>query len=317
MCNCGDGLSVRKLITILYVLVGLLFGTSCLQAQNLPWNLALDSSFRTELLFGSQAIRDNAPPRDVERFYLNSDFRVPVLAGMVEISPSIYVSGRLGGIISVLEQKGTVRRNTSIFDGVTILNDVPVTDLVQFEATPSFSSWEAAGLFHLWNEGGYRFSFVAGYRGEFWGLEGDGARLLTQGANQPIYLNSSVREDFSSRGAFLGLQTAVFFPWWKARFEVIGSPWITKTGSGSHKNTNSHPGEFQIKATGGSLLELQVEGTAYLRPYIFAGLHGRYTFREAVGDFTRIGNNGTIDGPLSLYTNDSFAFIGLDLTIAF
>ncbi len=216
---------MRKLITLISVLVGALVGTSSLQAQSLLWNLGLDSSFRGELLFGSQAIRDNSSPGIAEeRFRIDSDFRLPVLAGTVEITPLTYVSGRIGGIISVLEQKGTVRRNGSSFG-------TSGSDVVEIHARPSFSGWEAAGLFHLWNDGGYRFSFTAGYREEFWGAQGEGFGLFTG-------VSSSVREDFQSRGPFLGLQTAVFFPWWKARFEVIGSPWITKIGSGSLKQTN-------------------------------------------------------------------------------
>ena len=300
--KCGDGLSVRKLVTILLVLVGALVGTSCLQAQSLPWNLALDSSFRGELLFGAQAIRDNSPGTGEERFRINSDFRVPVLAGTVEITPLTFLSGRIGGLISVLEQKGTVRINAVNFDPSG-------SDHVHIDALPSFSGWEAAGLFHLWNQGGYRFSFTAGYRGEFWGRQGDGVSLTTG-------LSSSLHEDFASRGPYLGLQTAVFFPWWKARFEVIGSPWMTNIGSGSLTQTNFFA-EYQASATGGSLLELQIEGTVALRQSVFAGLHGRYSFRESVGGFTRIGNNGTIYSPISLYTSDSFALIGLDLTVAF
>jgi len=300
--QCGDGLSVRTLIAILSVLLGVLLGAPFLEAQSLPWNLALDSSFRGELLFGSQAIRDNSPGTGAERFRIDSDFRLPVLAGTVEITPLPFLSGRMGGLISVLEQKGTVQRNVTSFDPSG-------TEVVQISAKPSFSGWEAAGLFHVWNDGGYRFSFTAGYREEFWGLEGNGVGLSTG-------VSSSLNEDFSSRGPFLGLQTAVFLPWWKARFEVIASPWITKIGSGSVKQTNFFA-EYKTRTTGGSLLELQIEGTVYLRQYIFAGLHGRYTFRESVGDFTRIGNSGAIDGPSSLYTNDSFIFIGLDLTVAF
>ena len=117
------------------------------------------------------------------------------------------------------------------------------SDLVEIDARPSFSGWEAAGLFHLWNDGGYRFSFTAGYREEFWGAQGEGVGLFTG-------VSSSVREDFSSRGPFLGLQTAVFFPWWKARFEVIGSPWITKIGSGSLNQPN-FSAEYQIKGNRG------------------------------------------------------------------
>ena len=299
MCNCGDGLSVRKLIAIVSLLVGPLVSASCIQAQSLPWNLALDSSFRTELLFGSQAIRDNSSPGTAEaRFRIDSDFRLPVLSGTIEITPLTYLSGRIVGETGVLEQQGTVRRNASSYD-------IGGADVIEIHATPNFSGWEAAGLLNLWNDGGYRFSFTAGYRAEFWGSHGDGVGLFTG-------VSSAVREDFSSRCPFLGLQTAVFFPWWKARFEVIGSPWITKNGSGSVSRTN-YFAEYQIKTSGGSLLELQVEGTMALRQYIFAGLHGRYTFREGVGGFTNTGH----PVPMSLYTNDSFAFIGLDLTVAF
>ena len=216
---------MRKLITLISVLVGALVGTSSLQAQGLLWNLGLDSSFRGELLFGSQAIRDNSSPGIAEdRFRIDSDFRLPVLTGTIEITPLTYLSGRIGGEIGVLEQQGTVRRNASSYD-------VAGADVIEIHATPNFSGWEAAGLLNLWNDGGYRFSFTAGYRAEFWGSHGEGVGLFTG-------VSSSVREDFSSRGPFLGLQTAVFFPWWKARFEVIGSPWITKTGSGSLSRTN-------------------------------------------------------------------------------
>jgi len=297
--QCGDGLFVRKLIAILSVSVGTLVGTSGLHAQSLPWNVGIDSSFRLELLFGSQAIRDNSSPGIAEdRFRIDSDFRLPVLAGTVEITPLTYLSGRIGGIINVLEQQGTVRRNASSFA-------TSGTDHVEIQARPSFRGWEAAGLFHLWNEAGYRFSFTAGYREEFWGAQGEGVGLFAG-------VKSSALEEFTSRGPFLGLQTAVFFPWWKARFEVIGSPWITKIGSGFLYQPN-FSAEFHLSATGGSLLELQVEGTVALRQYIFAGLHGRYTFREAVGGFINTNNTS----PMSLYTNDSFAFIGLDLTVVF
>ena len=269
-------------------------------AQSSPWNLTLDSSFRMEFLFGTQAIRDRAPLQDVERFRIDSNFRLPVLAGNVEMTPLVFLSGRLGGLTSVLEQQGTIDRSAADFD-------IQVAERRVINAKPSFSGWEAAGLFHLWNDGGYRFSVTAGYREEYWRLEGEG-----------LGQTSFLRENFQTRVPFLGLQTAVFFPWWKARFELIGSRWMTKIVSGSLSNSfNSFIAQYEARATGGGLLELQVEGTASITQNIFAGLHSRYTFQESFGEFTRKGNLRPPDLPLELYMGDSFLLVGVDLTVAF
>lgn len=266
-------------------------------AQSSPWNLTLDSSFRMEFLFGTQAIRDRTPLQDVERFRIDSNFRLPVLAGNVEMTPLVFLSGRLGGLISVLEQQGTIDRSAADFD-------ILVAERRVINAKPTFSGWEAAGLFHLWNDGGYRFSVTAGYREEYWKLEGEG---LAQ--------TSFLSENFQTRVPFLGLQTAVFFPWWKARFELIGSRWMTKIVSGSL--ANSFLAQYEAKATGGGLLELQVEGTASITQNIFAGLHTRYTFQESFGELIRKGNLRPPDLPLELYMGDSFLLVGVDLTVAF
>ena len=58
---------------------------------------------------------------------------------------------------------------------------------------PTFWSWEAAGLYHLSNEGGYRFSLVAGYRQELWRY------LTTNGQDE----NSYLRDEFVSQSPFL------------------------------------------------------------------------------------------------------------------
>ena len=269
-------------------------------AQSCPWNLTLDSSFRMEFLFGTQAIRDRTPLQDVERFRIDSNFRLPVLAGNVEMTPLVFLSGRLGGLISVLEEQGTIDRSAADFD-------ILVPERRVINAKPSFSGWEAAGLFHLWNDGGYRFSVTAGYREEYWRLEGEG---LAQ--------TSFLRENFQTRVPFLGLQTAVFFPWWKARFELIGSRWMTKIVSGSLSNSfNSLMAQYDARATGGGLLELQVEGTASITQNIFAGLHSRYTFQESFGELTRKGFLRPPELPLELYMGDSFLLVGVDLTVAF
>ncbi len=290
-------MSSRTLIRILLSLVIVLLAVPWVCAQGCPLNLTLDSSFRMEFLFGTQAIRDRTPPQDIERFRIDSNFRLPVIAGNVEMTPFVFLSGRLAGLTSVLEQQGTIDLSAADFD-------IQVAERRVINAKPSFSGWEAAGLFHLWNDGGYRFSVTAGYREEYWKLEGES---LAQ--------TSFLSENFQTRVPFLGLQTAVFFPWWKARFELIGSRWMTKIVSGSL--TNSFLAQYEAKATGGGLLELQVEGTASITQNIFAGLHSRYTFQEAFGEFIRKGNLRPPDLPLELYMDDSFLLVGVDLTVAF
>ncbi len=293
-------MSSRTLIRILLSLVIVLLAVPWVCAQGCPMNLTLDSSFRMEFLFGTQAIRDRTPPQDIERFRIDSNFRLPVIAGNVEMTPFVFLSGRFAGLTIVIEQQCTIYRSAADFD-------IQVAERRVINAKPGFNGWETAGLFHLWNDGGYRFSVTAGYRQEYWNLEGDGLA--------PDGTTSSLRENYQSRGPFLGLQTAMFFPWWKARFEMIGSRWMTKIASGTM--TNSILAQYDARATGGSLLELQVEGTASITQNIFAGLHSRYTFQESFGELIRKGFLRPPDLPLELYTNDSFLLVGMDLTVAF
>ncbi|MGO9120876.1 MAG: hypothetical protein ACLQPD_25115, partial [Desulfomonilaceae bacterium] len=251
-------MSVRTVLKILVPMLGVLFGASCLQAQSLPCGITVDSSFRVEFLFGEQAVRSSlkelAGVGEVDYlFRLDSKFNLPVLAGNVEVSPLTFMSGRLVGLTSVLEQSGAVQRLTML---------APES---LFDAKPTFNSWEAAGLCHLWNAEGYRFSVTAGYRRESWSLEGVGV----PGSSG---VNLSSRDDSTYYGPFLGLQTAVFFPWWKARCELVGSPWMSRKISGSVIRTDSfvtYHGWGQ-----GGLLEVRVEGTMHLTRFVFAGVHG-------------------------------------------
>ncbi len=254
-----------------------------------------------EFLLGSQALRDRTPLLDVERFRIDSNFRLPVLAGNVEITPLVFLSGRLGGLTSVLEGNGTYDRSAADFD-------IQVAGRRVIDAKPTFNGWETAGLFHLWNDGGYRFSVTAGYREEFWGLDG-------QSVTPPSGATSLFHEKYQTRVPFLGLQTAMFFPWWKARFELIGSRWMRKIVSGAL--ADSFVAQYEAKSTGGGLLELQAEGTASITPNIFAGLHGRYTFQESFGELIRKGNLRAPDLPLELYMGDNFLLVGVDLTVTF
>jgi hypothetical protein len=223
---------------------------------------------------------------------LDSNLRLPLLAGNVEVSPFTFISGRLAGSTSIIEQRGDFQRLTTLSTEST------------FNAKPSFNEWEAAGLCHLYQSDGYRFSVTAGYRQESISLVGVG----TSG------VNLSSRDDSSIYAPFMGLQSAVFFPWWKARCELLGSPWMSKKLSGNVIRTDStviYGGSGQ-----GWLLEVQIEGTANLTRFVFLGVHARYTSQESNGDFIRK-DNGQLIGRFPMYTNDSLAIVGLDVTLVF
>jgi hypothetical protein len=114
---------------------------------------------------------------------------------------------------------------------------------------PDFSSWEAAGLYHLWSGGGYRFSFTAGYRQQTWDYQGS----PSSGAQ-----DSPLHDSFSSRIPFIGMQTAMFFPSWKARFEVL-PPFMNMSVSNAIQQ-----GVFlsiRGQPLPGGLIELQMVGT--------------------------------------------------------
>jgi hypothetical protein len=276
-----------------------LFGAPCLQAESLPLDIAVDSSLRVEFLFGSQAVRsalkDSATTDFDFLMRLDSTLRLPVLSGTVEVSPLTFISGRLAGSTSILEQEGKFQRlTTRSAESV-------------FNAKPSYTSLEAAGLCHLWKSDGYRFSITAGYRADSISLAGVGVPGISG-------VNLSSRDDSAIYAPFLGLQSAVFFPWWKARCELLGSPLMLKKISGSvirSDSTVTYYGSGQ-----GGLLEVQLEGTAYLTRSVFVGVHFRYTSQESNGEFTRQ-DNGLLIGRFPMYTDDSLAMVGLDITVIF
>ena len=145
-------------LSLLAVLV-LIASVTAVEAQVTPYGI-IDSSFRVEFLFGNQKLRyANAESTSFGR--ASFDPRVPLLAGMIEVSPFPSVSGRFAGAISILEKSGSVSRTTGS------------SDIIRWDVEPDVGSWELAGLYHLWNGGGYRYSLTAGYRREEWKYRGE------------------------------------------------------------------------------------------------------------------------------------------------
>jgi len=251
-------LKTALLVLTLFVL------TSPLQAQVLPWNIGVDSWFGIDFLAARQDILHRpAVVGPFHEFSAEWNPRVPALSGMVEVSPFPFASARLAGSISVGTGKGPVVRATSV-----------ITGPFKWEQRTDFSSWEAAGLYHLWNGGGYRFSVTGGYRREVWLYRGDPIGLQSP--------DSSLREEFRSDIPFIVLHTSMNFPFWKARFEILGSWFMTKK---IQQSISQNQATEKVEGVGdkGGIILLQLEGATQIRPNVTLGLHARYSYQEFVG----------------------------------
>jgi hypothetical protein len=271
----------------------------------LPMGLSVDSSFRAEYLFGAQSVRQVGPPAGpafaFERFRFKFDPKVPVLSGTAEVSPLPWLSGRLAGSLSVWEPTIPVYRRFNITGTSWAAN---------WEMKPQFSSWEAAGLVHFWNGGGYRFSATAGYRKRIWDYSGE---LI--GSDSSASLGAPYHEVLTSQIPFLGLQTAMYFPLWKARFEVLGSAFMNKSAASSFTNgTNSV--HYTANATRGGFVEVQMEGTVGLSSYLYLGVFGRFGYEEMFGVFD-VTTPANTQGSMEANLRESFAILGLDVTLFF
>ena len=173
---------------------------------------------------------------------------------------------------------------------------------------PDFSSWEAAGLYHLWSGGGYRFSLTAGYRQDTWDYQG------TPSNGTP---DSPLHDSFSAHIPFIGLQTAMFFPSWKARFEVLGSPFMN-VGVSNALQQGAFALQFDGNLYRGGLVELQMAGDVNLTPSVLVGLYGRYAYQELYGSLSGTGEAaGLGPSPYSVFLGQSFGTLGLDVTVIF
>jgi len=336
--NSGDGVLMRACTRIAALFFVMTCTATPLCAQIIPWNIAVDSSFRIEYLLGRQTLGKEyidsnygrigytnlfgttwvgRDPDPIDRFRIEFGPSLPVLEGTVEITPFPSVSGRLVGSVSVLEDKTAITLVSGPAPSKTYgdLNDETSVTRSSQELSnlikPSFRSWEAAGLYHLSSEGGYRWSIVGGYRYETW--------TYSVGADQGP--DSYLRNTFLSQSPFLGLQTAMFFPWWKARFEVLGSPFMTKKISMKARDNGSY---MKLDGTWnkGGFIEFQTEGTVNITPSIWLGLFARYTYEELRGETTGTRPAPTDDAPYEtfpydFYTLKSMATIGFNFNVVF
>ena len=298
---------IRGTIALVMVLVPMFLGSSSL-AQGLPLGLVVDSSCQIDFLFGQQTfgrqIRSN--PEDpsskitgdiLDALRLDLTTRLPVVDAMVELGSYRSFSARLRGISSFLES-----------DSWTKVGKGPDT-AKEFEARlkPEMRAWEAAGLYHLSWGGPYRFSIVGGYRQEYW-------KFLRQEAG---FGGEAMDYRHTSRIPFFGLQTSMSFPWWKARMEVIGSPFMTKLVYFYARNPNHF---MHIDGTwrDGGLLEVNVDGSMYVSPSVTLGLSLRYCYEELRGEVTGERSYSTHEvWPYDYYTVQNLAYVGFIAGVIF
>ncbi len=306
-----------KWLTILLILTATAsFAEAQVFPLNMPWDMKVDSSLRLEFLFGTQTLRDinlrvpagvqlidSTSEKAFDLFRIEYGPRVPLIEGFVEVSPPIgAVSARLGGWLSILEPSITLDRAVGFLQPIP-----PSLSDAHWSVRPDVKGWEAAGLYHVFQGLGHRFSLTAGYRREVWHYRGE----LSSGSN------ALSTHDFSSQVPFIGLQSAMLFPWWRARFEVLGSPFMVEEVAHQLEDGPVFI-DYRGKAKGTGLIELRMEGTVHVSPACWVGGFFRYSFQELYGRATGRTTRSTVTGySRDFYVGQSFVAVGLNAAILF
>jgi len=305
----GDGIIMARKLRVLIMLVIIVASASSLEAQlfeflpTLPWNIDVDSSGRLEYLVAHQALRymdDETPPFD--RWKTDFDPRTPVLSGTVEVSPFADISARLGGSLSFLSLEQSMKRDRGLPDETSELRENR-----KWKLRPSYRAWEAAGLYHLFAGGGYRFSLTGGFRHENWIYQGE----LSEDDQ------SSLKDELTTNFPFMGLQTAMYFPWWKARFEVLGSPFV-RTRVVHLLRENGRFLDHDGLGKKGGYLEFRMEGSMHLSPRVLIGVYGAYRYHELYGSSqVKTDGQGFAVSQYGFYLEESVAMFGLNASLVF
>ncbi len=299
---------VRGTAALMAVLFSLVLMPGPSSAQGLPMGLVVDSSCQIDFLFGQQTFgrQMRTGPEDLlgnvsgdilESLRLDLTTRLPVLDGMIELGSYRSLSVRLRGMASFLES-----------DSWTKVGKGPDT-AKEFEARlkPEMRAWEAAGLYRLSWGGPYRFSLVGGYRQEYW-------KFLRQEAG---FGGEAMDYRHTSRVPFLGLQTSMSFPWWKAKMEVIGSPFMTKLVYFYARNPNHF---MHIDGTwrDGGLLEVNIDGSVFVSPSVTLGLSFRYSYEELRGEVKGERSYKQYEEwPYDYYSIQNLAYVGFIAGVVF
>lgn len=221
----------------------------------------------------------------------------PVFGGNIEITPIPFFSCRAGGSVSL-------SRNRTIYGRELGARSLP------WDVVSDLKTWEVAGLLNLWRGRGYRFSLVGGYKEEFWDYSGDPlSDFETPGG---------MNDEFNNHTPFMGLQTALFFPLWKARFELIGSPFMLQK-----VNNNVWQGaefvDYRAELDQGGLIEIDMEGSTMLLANLRLGMYFNYSYLELEGmaSFNDSGNLSLSYPNFRFHTSHNSAELGFKLNLNF
>lgn len=287
-------------------------------AQVLPSGIVVDSALRIDFLFGNQVFGRELPSWEGPNLLLGAHHenirmdlttRMPVIEGMVEFTLNRFVSARGSGISGFL----TGDLAATLVSGVDVYQLSRDLRVDSATVRPQYHSWEAAALLHLYADGSYRFSILGGYRQDYWSYG-----VLDGGQN-----NNTLEYRHNSRIPFFGLQTAMSFPWWKARMEILGSPFSTKVIflkanflDEAIRNTLNIDGTWGK----GGLIEVRLEGSTYVSSSVTLGVSARYSYEEFRGSVEGYWDRPTppsLPWPYDFYTMQNLAYIGLNAGFIF
>lgn len=266
-------------------------------AQRSTVSTIFDTSVGVGYLFGSQTTRiQGLKPLNGSAPTLQNDPHMGLVSGSFELNPIWLFSGRATGGMSFYEGHTDLSRQSRF----------TVTQVYPWSVKPDYTTWELAGLIHLWQGAGYRFSAVGGYREELWKYVGDPSGEQTAG--------STLREDVKLFVPFVALQTAMYQPWWKARVQVMGSNFMDRQIY-SRSTTGTTLALFDGSAKRGGMVEMLFEGTAAFSSFMRMGLFGKYSFTELKGEATT-----NVDGAIDehdIEATDNVGTVGVNFTVIF
>ncbi|MGC8660024.1 MAG: hypothetical protein ACP5U1_13220 [Desulfomonilaceae bacterium] len=294
----------RLVLTIPVIILCVTCTTLPLRAQWLPRNFTADTSLRAEYLLGTQTLasyNNNILNTPNPLQLLRTDFKdnLFVLDGVAEVTPSRTpsLSGRARGSVSIFNPTKTI-----------ILPQGPGGTELSSPITPKFWFWEAAGLYNFY-ENIYRYSLVGGYRQDTWSYPSS-----NQGTS------SYFQQSFVSQIPFIGLQTLMCCPTWKARFEILGSLFEARKVCFSARDQAATM-QLDGNLSEGGFLELQAEGNVNISPVTWAGLYVQYTYESLRGQLTGVSPVATgtsyVPTPYNYYTLRNIWILGLNCNVHF
>jgi hypothetical protein len=260
--------------------------------------MAVDADAGFGYLFGWQQVwADVIPGPSTIKHEYKSEYSPsqPMFGGKIELTPIPLLSFRTGGSVSL-------SRNRTVYGRELGTISLP------WEVASEIKTWEAAGLINLWRGAGYRFSLVGGYREQYWDYSGD---PVGDGA-----IPGAMNDEINNYAPFMGLQTAMFFPLWKARFEVSGSPFMLQK-----VNNNVWQGsefqDYRAQLDEGGLIEFDFEGSTILYSMLRLALYGHYSYMELTGDASLNGSRVSNNPDFKFNSVQSAAEFGLKFNVNF